>query len=478
MGPLSAFCDVVEAHKKRKESPLPMRRRKRDLHARVNGQLRIEFRSERLTSHAGLELFARHLRGLAFNQRLREAFGQLGFHGDYSFVAMIRLFLVLFWTGARRLRHVRFLSHDPMVRRFAGLTSLPEERTLSRWLRQFNVEKLKALRTVNQEIVFDAVRRLKLRTLTLDVDGSVVSTGMQTAWAARGFNPHRRKVPSYYPVLAHLAETSQIVAVKNRPGNVHDGVHAVPFLRDLIRQVRTGVGKKVRLRFRMDGAFFLREVIDLLVAKQCDFALKVPMWRWLDLKPRIQMRTRWAPITDDVSAFEMLLPIPQWNLKLRVVCYRKRVFHETAKNFQLDLYTADDGIYEYSAVATSLSLDPKALWWFMAGRGAQEKTIAELKDGLAFDSIPTKHYAANSAWQWLSILAHNLHRDFQLARREEKRRRSRKATFLYRFESIKTTRFEWLNVAGRMLRLGEGLTLRLASAPEIEKRFRSCQMNT
>jgi hypothetical protein len=232
------------------------------------------------------------------------------------------------------------------------------------------------------------------------------------------------------------------------------------------------LGQRVKLRFRMDGAFFQRELLELLLAQRVDFALKVPMSPWLDLKPRIQLRTKWIPVADGISAFEMLLPIPKWNLRLRVVCYRKQVFHPTAKNFQLDLFSPDDGIYEYSAVATSLSLDPKDLWFFMAGRGAQEKTLAELKTGLAFDTVPTRRYAANSAWQWLSVLAHNLHRDFLLSYREHRSlRRTKKMTYRVRFESIRTSRFEWLNVAGRLLRLGTGLTLRLANNPGVEERY-------
>jgi hypothetical protein len=39
------------------------------------------------------------------------------------------------------------------------------------------------------------------------------------------------------------------------------------------------------------------------------------------------------------------------------------------------------------------------------------------------------------------------------------------------FESILTTRFEWLNVAGRLLTLSSGLTLRLQATPEVQKRF-------
>lgn len=54
------------------------------------------------------------------------------------------------------------------------------------------------------------------------------------------------------------------------------------------------------------------------------------------------------------------------------------------------------------------ALSAQNLWYFMAGRGAQEKTIAELKSSFAFDTVPTNHYGANSAWQWVSALAHNL----------------------------------------------------------------------
>jgi len=44
-----------------------MRRRKRTLIRRVNADLALEFGDERLTSHAGLELFARWLRSIRFN---------------------------------------------------------------------------------------------------------------------------------------------------------------------------------------------------------------------------------------------------------------------------------------------------------------------------------------------------------------------------------------------------------------------------
>jgi hypothetical protein len=320
-------------------------------------------------------------------------------------------------------------------------------------------------------VVTARIRVLGLARLTLDLDGTVNPTGLLVAWAKRGFNPHHRKVPSYYPILAHVAQTRQIIDLKNRPGNVHDGARSEAFVSGLIRDLRSLLGSGMKLEFRCDGAFFQRSLLRLLQRYGCEYAIKVRMWRWLGVKELIQMRMRWEPVAPGISGFEAVLPIPQWGLKLRVACYRKRVFHETAKNYQLDLFSPDDGTYEYSAMVTNKTMTIANLWFFMAGRGAQEKTIAELKSGFAFDTVPTNHYGANSAWQWLTVLAHNLFRDFQIAVQEERERSTRKRTFLFRLQSIRTARFEWLNTAGRLLRPASGLTLRLPASPMIEKTY-------
>lgn len=99
---------------------------------------------------------------------------------------------------------------------------------------------------------------------------------------------------------------------------------------------------------------------------------------------------------------------------LRVVVYRKPVHHETKKNYQFDPFDSNDGYFEYSAVSTNLSLRTGALWEFMAGRRAEEKTFAELKGEWALDVVPTHHYGTNSACQQISALGYNLLRNFQL----------------------------------------------------------------
>ncbi len=148
----------------------------------------------------------------------------------------------------------------------------------------------------------------------------------------------------------------------------------------------------------MDAAFFQRDVLRLLTARGCAFAIKVGYWSWLPLKQLAAERCHWQPLAPGVTGFEHWLTIPQWQLRLRVMIYRKHVRHESPKNFQLDLFTPDDGHFEYYAVATNMALSLPALYAFIGGRGAQEKTIAELKGEFALDVVPTKHYGANSAW--------------------------------------------------------------------------------
>ena len=185
----------------------------------------------------------------------------------------------------------------------------------------------------------------------------------------------------------------------------------------------------------------------------------------MGLKAVVAAQRDWTRIAPGLDAFETPLSLPPWGLTLRVVVYRKRVAHATRKNFQLDLFSPDDGHYEYSAVTTNKALPPAALWAFIARRGAQEKTFAELKGEFALDVVPTNHYGANSAWQQVSVLAHNLLRSFQLQTLATPKPRSRKRTYAYTLRSMRTLRFLLIARAGRLARIGGRQVLRMTQNP-------------
>lgn len=448
-----------------------MRRRRPDIQARVNGNLRFEFGDVTLTSYAGLELFARYLRQSEFNTLVRKAFVGVPAWGDYGLVVMVRLLLGLIVLGGRRLRHVAYLCDDVVYRRFAGVAVVPSARTLSRWLKGFRMQTVERLQWLNAAVIARVLPAGTLRTLTVDVDGTVVSTGLQVERAFRGFNPHHRKVPSYYPILAHLAETTHILRLKNRSGDVHDGKASLPFLRDVWMQIEPMVRRAADVRFRMDGAFFREDVLRWLAARGAGYAIKVPFYHWLDLQSSIRRQQKWLRVAADVTGFTLPLAVTPWHTTLAVTIYRKRVQHRSPKNYQLDLFDPNDGHYEYSAVASNLGFSIRALWHFMCGRGGQEKTLGQLKGGLALHSIPTNAYAANSAWQQLVVLAHNLLTNFQIETGAAFRPLSRKRTVRPILQTVQTLRFVLFHRAALLVRPQGAALLRLTDNAATRKTF-------
>ena len=126
---------------------------------------------------------------------------------------------------------------------------------------------------MNGALVYEQIERLGLSRVTVDMDGTVVQAGNQVAWAFRGFNPHRKKSKSYYPLFAHLAQTGQILKSRNRPGNVHDSRGADAFLRELIGELQGRFGRSRKLEFRMDAAFFNEKILKRLERSRCELVL-------------------------------------------------------------------------------------------------------------------------------------------------------------------------------------------------------------
>jgi hypothetical protein len=294
---------------------------------------------------------------------------------------MVRLVIGLLIVGGRRLRHLAYVQDDPLFQRFCEVQVVPTARTASRWLQGFTMTTVATLQAINTAVVARVLATLGVRTWTIDVDGVVVSTGLQVERAFRGFNPHHRKVPSYYPIMAHLAETTHVLRVKNRSGNVHDGKAGLPFLRDLWTQLGSLLPRGGTVRFRMDGAFFRQDVLQWLGARSAGYAIKVPFYRWLDLQQYIRAQPIWRPVAPGITGFVVAEATTPWGRPMWVAIYRKHVQHQATKNYQWDLFDPDDGHYGYSAVTSNLEFTLANLWRFACGRGNHEKTIAQLKTG-------------------------------------------------------------------------------------------------
>jgi hypothetical protein len=285
-GPLRGYLRVGSQPTLTTQEAIGMRLKVAGVRGVVKQDLPIEFTEDRLTSYSGLELVRRYVEQLQLARRVRQALHPCGLGGDYGSGRLALLVVTLLVAGGRRLEHLKYFANDALVVRLCGLARIPSARTVANWLKQFTAPCVQALRALNRDLVCEQIERLGVRRLTIDVDGTVIRTGNTVAWAQRGFNPHHRKNPSYYALLAHLAQTGQILRLRNRPGNVHDSRGAVEFLRTLITELRERFGRTRVLEFRMDAAFFQREILRLLQRLGCEYASTTPSAAATSLPPR------------------------------------------------------------------------------------------------------------------------------------------------------------------------------------------------
>ncbi len=408
--------------------------------------LPIKFVQQDMTTYSGLALVDHVLRLYRLQARLKETFKQYGLGGDYHIGDILFVLVVMLLLGAERLQHIDYLRSDPLFCRVVRLTRIPHRTKISTALKQFASDSLKALIELNGELVIEKLQSLGLLEITIDLDGTVVSTKGHPTWALKGYNPIKRGAPSYFPLTAHVAETGHFLTIWNRPGNVHDSNQALELIKTIQKRLPMFL-----IRFRADSAFCVPQVINYLLYRQISFAIKAPFWKLLALKTAAQKRKIWYSVNETWSYFWLKSPMDSLEEEHYVYIFRKKV-KEPGKNFQLDLFSPNDGFYEYSAVVTDTKQwDAKELLLFVSGRSGQENSLSELKDDFAFGYVPTNTYQANSAYFQISQMAYNLSLSLQHEMGlVNKHSTNPKRTRFYQGWKWKTFRFLILNRAGRI----------------------------
>jgi hypothetical protein len=423
-----------------------MRYKKSTLIARRNKILPISFVRQDMTTYSGLSLVDHYFKLYRIHYRIKKAFKSYGFKGDYSVGDIIFIVLIMLLLGAERLQHIDFIRNDPLFKRVIGLTRIPHRTKLSTALKQFTSDSLKALSELNSAFVVEKITELGLQEITVDLDGTVISTKGNPSWAFKGYNPIKRGAKSYFPLTTHIAETGHFLSIVNRPGNVHDSNRALAVIRTIRSQLSDFI-----IRFRADSAFCSPDVIDYLLHNRISFAIKAPFWKLLNLKTAAENRQRWLKISEQWGYFWMENPIESINHDHSVIILRKKL-RNSKKPYQLKLFSPNNGLHEYSAIVSDTKQwDPEELLKFVSGRSAQENSISELKSSFAFDHIPTNQYQANSAYMQISQMAYNLatsmQHDMGLAK---KRTENKKKTRIFSTMEWKTIRFLLINRAGRI----------------------------
>lgn len=420
-----------------------------------------------LTSFSGLVIYQRLFECLRLKRRLQRCFSHLSKGSIFGFWRIYLWLVIHLLLGYRRLRDRDFYADDPLVLRILGLTKLPDTATISRMLARVDEHAVEQLRELTREMVLDRLADEQLARVTLDFDGSVLSTTRHAQGTAVGFNKKKKGARSYYPLFCTIAQTAQFFDLRHRPGNVHDSNGAIPFMEECIATVRKRL-PGATLEARMDSAFFNERQFMLLGWEGVAFTASVPFERFPKLKDIIEARRRWNRIDDDWSYFEIHDWKPEsWMFQFRIIVVRQRKAKPTKGPLQLDLFEPKSHQYEYQVIITNKKVSPKAVLEFHHGRGSQEGIFAEAKSHCQLEYIPVRTLLGNQTYCQAAMMAHNLTRELQMQTRARERRTTPKRANLWGFETVHTLRQTLIRRAGRLIRPQGRLTLVLNGTEKV-----------
>lgn len=444
-----------------------MKHSKAEVRGKARPALEVRFETQNLTSYAGLILFQHFFSRIGVKERLWGCFRHLKASPIYGHHVIVLLLVVHLIIGHRRLRDVDYYRDDEMVKRLLGLKRLPDVSTISRSLGSADEVSVEKVRSESRNLVIERMLAEGLSRVTLDFDGSVLSTGRHAEGTAVGFNRKKRGARSYYPLFCTVAQTDQVLDVHHRPGNVHDSNGAGAFIGQCLHSVRSAL-PRIKTETRIDSAFFNETIAEQLHAAGVEFTISVPFERFIELKAMIEGRRRWRRLNDELSFFETHWKPKSWTTAYRFLFIRKQLRCQDKAPLQLDLFKPTEYGYEFKVIVTNKRTSPRKVVAFHEGRGSQEGIFGELKSHCQMDYVPVTSRVGNQLYMFAGILAHNLTRELQIQLAPRARGTTAKRAALWCFREIETLRRTLIQRAGRIIRPAGKVILSMNSNEKLE----------
>ena len=373
-----------------------------------------------LSGVGGLVSFGAWCRAEGVDERLEQQFGDLKSGSEvYPMSSVLRLLIDAAVVGIPRVFGIEALAADPLVTLLQG-GAVPSIDTTYRDLGRFDPEHLQRLEAIMIEHGLAPAMQGELKEVTVDIDPTVMPLFGTQQYAFPGYNPHYHGRPSYFPLLARIAETDTIIGARLRPGNSALGQADVEDIECWLDRTRQVVGDAL-ITVRIDRGGDAKAIFDAIDSKGALFVIK--MRQCPALRLTASQHSNWTTIDEDADGkplaqvAELDFQRPGWPKgRYRVIALRDKRRKQPRDNSQqrslwpdcdesVSFYVTNDWLHTIEHIATSY--DPRA---------GIEPLIRELKDSFGAGKMPSYSFDANEASMLLKLLAHNLLRRWVLAK--------------------------------------------------------------
>jgi hypothetical protein len=403
---------------------------------------KIEFSAKNLTSNAGLFLLLQHARR---NQIFDLIDHDLVFKTQSTNrikMNHIKTMLCDNFVGIDKLERLKLLQGDPLITTFDIAIKEPE--TVSRFLGNFSYKTTQRLREINFKVLRKLLRRHQHKSITIDMDSSLVNVEGHQEETAKGYNPKKPCNPCYNIQFAFCDELKAYLTGYVRSGDTYTANGAAGMLQEIIAHLKE---EDLEIIFRMVSGYFDEDILETIESLGCRYVIKGKAYPTLV-----------ARITDPDLIFdtgeegreitELVTTLNTWEKDRRFIV--RRVLKDEKDRAQL--FFLEGEAFTYSFFVTNTDLSPEEIVDFYQKRGNCENYIKEAKYDMAVGHLLLKSFWANEAIFQLMMLAYNLFLLFKM---------DMVKTTEYR-QQIKTFRLKYVFLAGKIIRTARSVVMKLS----------------
>jgi len=371
---------------------------------------KLETTNDLLTSRAGLLAVAQLMDALRLAERIDRHFPSPNSNRGYQPSEFVKTLILMQHEGSFHLDDIRHIQDDDALRTVLGIDKLPKATTLGDWLRRMGAQPQirDAWVKVNQALLQSALHRRK--TVTLDIDATeIVAHKADAAWT---YNKNK----GFMPMVGHIAETGQVVAVDFRKGNAPPAQDNLAFIKQCQQSLPAGCTVKA---LRIDAAGYQTRIIEYCDRQGIDYAIRAKTSPAMRAQIDAASDSDWQPLVDKKDraikgedTYRTSFCIGDYKNPFTLVIQRKAIKGQAS--LDLDSQESAEGIslggYVYRAIATNRDglSDSQIVHWYNQRAEDSENRIKELKLDFGGDTLPCSDFHANALYFLISALSYNV----------------------------------------------------------------------
>jgi len=364
--------------------------------------VKTSFSAEKITNYAGLSLVAKYINKVGLIEEWEKMFPTIKYNATkFSTSQVLMAFVFGFMSGVHRISRISRFTQDDLVKTLLQLPTRINKDALSTHLKRMGAKGAEKLRQYHLSFNNRLLKKSGLTSITLDADSTYLLTYGHQEGAEKSYNPHKRGLKTYHPLLIFLSELKILYHNRFRKGSTYTSIGII----DLLKEIKAGLPKQVKkVFFRADSGFFSLETIH--------FIESMPGWNYLiKVKMRnlehILKQQDWQPVEGQENVWQCTFEHITFHKKEKFII---KAIRKLVKTEERDFMGMKElvPVYEYAAYASNLELDPYDLHKKYTQRATSETWIEQVKTQLMAGKTLTNQFAANDILWQLSVWAYNI----------------------------------------------------------------------